>query len=133
MRVAHVIYRYLPVLGGAEVYVQALREALAAVCDGQTVYQADLGAAGEGVVAVPVARRTGLKLVDFNLALAPLAREILAHDVVVVHNPEHLTRGLAGPRTVLESHAKRADERLELEDLRRATKVIARTLHDLLG
>ena len=39
----------------------------------------------------------------------------------------------AGPRTVLESHAKRADERLELEDLRRATKVIARTLCDLLS
>jgi len=39
----------------------------------------------------------------------------------------------AGPRTVLESHAKRADERLELEDLRRATKVIARTLRDLLA
>jgi succinyl-diaminopimelate desuccinylase len=38
----------------------------------------------------------------------------------------------AGPRTVLESHAKRADERLELEDLRRATKVIARALHALL-
>jgi succinyl-diaminopimelate desuccinylase len=39
----------------------------------------------------------------------------------------------AGPRTVLESHAKRSDERLELEDLRRATKVIARTLLDLLS
>ncbi|MBU0589042.1 MAG: ArgE/DapE family deacylase [Gammaproteobacteria bacterium] len=39
----------------------------------------------------------------------------------------------AGPRTVLESHAKRADERLELEDLRRATKVIARALKDLLA
>jgi succinyl-diaminopimelate desuccinylase len=39
----------------------------------------------------------------------------------------------AGPRTVLESNAKRADERLELEDLRRATKVIARTLRDLLA
>ena len=39
----------------------------------------------------------------------------------------------AGPRTVLESHAKRADERLDLEDLRRATKVIARSLHDLMG
>ena len=38
----------------------------------------------------------------------------------------------AGPRTVLESHAKRADERLELQDLRRATQVIARTLKDLL-
>ena len=39
----------------------------------------------------------------------------------------------AGPRTVLESHAKRADERLELEDLRRATKVVARTLRELLA
>jgi succinyl-diaminopimelate desuccinylase len=39
----------------------------------------------------------------------------------------------AGPRTVLESHAKRSDERLDLQDLRRATKVIARTLLDLLS
>ncbi len=39
----------------------------------------------------------------------------------------------AGPRTVLESHAKRSDERLNLDDLRRATKVIARSLSDLLS
>jgi acetylornithine deacetylase/succinyl-diaminopimelate desuccinylase-like protein len=39
----------------------------------------------------------------------------------------------AGPRTVLESHAKRADERLALGDLRKATKVIARALSDLLA
>jgi acetylornithine deacetylase/succinyl-diaminopimelate desuccinylase-like protein len=39
----------------------------------------------------------------------------------------------AGPRTVRESHAKRADERIELEDLRRATRVVARTLLDLLS
>jgi succinyl-diaminopimelate desuccinylase len=38
----------------------------------------------------------------------------------------------AGPRTVLESNAKRADEHVRLDDLRRATKVIARTLLDLL-
>jgi len=38
----------------------------------------------------------------------------------------------AGPRTVLESNAKRADEHLVLEDLRRATKVVARTLLELL-
>jgi len=38
----------------------------------------------------------------------------------------------AGPRTVFESNAKRADEHLVLEDLRRATKVVARTLYDLL-
>jgi succinyl-diaminopimelate desuccinylase len=39
----------------------------------------------------------------------------------------------AGPRTVLESNAKRADEHLDLEDLRRATKVVARSLFDLLN
>ncbi len=38
----------------------------------------------------------------------------------------------AGPRTVRESHAKRADERIDLQDLRRATKVMARVLADLL-
>ncbi len=38
----------------------------------------------------------------------------------------------AGPRSVRESNAKRADEHLVLQDLQRATKVIARTLHELL-
>ena len=38
----------------------------------------------------------------------------------------------AGPRTIFESNAKRADEHLVLEDLRRATKVVARTLLDFL-
>lgn len=39
----------------------------------------------------------------------------------------------AGPRTVRESNAKRSDEHIVLDDLRRATQVIARTLHELLG
>ncbi|SHH22978.1 M20/M25/M40 family metallo-hydrolase [Massilia sp. CF038] len=38
----------------------------------------------------------------------------------------------AGPRTVPESNAKKADEKLALEDLRRATKVVALTLFDFL-
>jgi succinyl-diaminopimelate desuccinylase len=38
----------------------------------------------------------------------------------------------AGPRTVPESNAKQADEKLALEDLRRATKVVALTLLDFL-
>jgi len=39
----------------------------------------------------------------------------------------------AGPRTVLESNAKRADEHVRLDDLRGATRVVARTLVDLLA
>ncbi|HEY7905102.1 MAG TPA: M20/M25/M40 family metallo-hydrolase [Casimicrobiaceae bacterium] len=38
----------------------------------------------------------------------------------------------AGPRTVVESNAKRADENLVLDDLRKATKVVACALFDLL-
>jgi succinyl-diaminopimelate desuccinylase len=39
----------------------------------------------------------------------------------------------AGPRTVLESNAKRADENLVLEDLRKATQVVAGAVAELLG
>lgn len=38
----------------------------------------------------------------------------------------------AGPRTILEANAKRADENLLLDDLRRATRVVACALADLL-
>jgi len=39
----------------------------------------------------------------------------------------------AGPRGIAESNAKRPDENLLLEDLRRATKVVAGAVHDLLA
>ena len=39
----------------------------------------------------------------------------------------------AGPRSILEANAKRADENLLLEDLRRATTVVAWALSDLLA
>ncbi len=39
----------------------------------------------------------------------------------------------AGPRSILEANAKRADENLALEDLRRATIVVAGALSDLLA
>ena len=38
----------------------------------------------------------------------------------------------AGPRTIEEANAHRADERLPLSDLYKATEVIARTLAELL-
>ena len=38
----------------------------------------------------------------------------------------------AGPRTIQEANAHRADERLPLADLHRATEVVALTLLDLL-
>ena len=39
----------------------------------------------------------------------------------------------AGPRTIFEANAHRADERLPLDDLRKATKIVALALFDLLN
>ena len=78
-------------------------------------------------------------------AIRKHAREILGEEIPAMGTPLYTDARLyaeagipgviygAGPRTVLESNAKRADEHLVLEDLRRATKVIARTLRDLLA
>ncbi|MDB5881393.1 MAG: family metallo-hydrolase, partial [Ramlibacter sp.] len=114
------------------------------------------------VIADEAARRPGITLEIRRLLLAnalrrspgsePLVEAIQKHAALVFGQPipamgtplytdvrlyaEAGVPGViygAGPRTVLESHAKQADERLELEDLRRATKVVARTLLDLLS
>jgi len=73
------------------------------------------------------------------------ARDIFKEDIPALGTPLYADarlygeRGIpavlygAGPRTVPESNAKKADERLLLEDLRRATKVVALTLLDLLA
>ncbi|HVZ44755.1 MAG TPA: M20/M25/M40 family metallo-hydrolase [Ramlibacter sp.] len=78
-------------------------------------------------------------------AICRNGREVFGETIPAVGTPLYtdvrlyVERGIpgviygAGPRTVLESNAKRADENLLLEDLRRATKVIARTLYDLLA
>ena len=53
--------------------------------------------------------------------------------------PHYASRGIptvlygAGPHTIEEANAHRADERLPLGDLRKATEVVALTLLDLLG
>lgn len=78
-------------------------------------------------------------------AIQKHGREVFGQDIPAMGTPLYTDARLygeagvpaviygAGPRTVLESNAKRADEHLHLEDLRRATKVVARTLRDLLS
>jgi succinyl-diaminopimelate desuccinylase len=73
------------------------------------------------------------------------ARAVMGEDITALGTPLYADARLygehgipavlygAGPRTVPESNAKKADERLALEDLRRATKVVALTLLDFLA
>ena len=77
-------------------------------------------------------------------ALAGNARAVLGEDIATYGLPiytdarHYSAAGIptvlygAGPRTILEANAHRADERLRLDDLDKATRVVALTLHDLL-
>ena len=82
------------------------------------------------------------KLVD---SLQRHGRAILGEEVTAQGTPLYADarlygeRGIpavlygAGPRTVQESNAKKADEHVQLEDLRKATKVVALTLLDFFA
>ncbi len=122
---------------------------------------AEVEASIRGVIAEAAARVPGVTVEIRRLLLAtamtplpgnaPLVQALQKHGEAVFGEPIptsgtplytdvrlYVAHGIpaaiygAGPRTVLESNAKRADEHLVLEDLRRATKVVARTLFDLL-
>jgi acetylornithine deacetylase/succinyl-diaminopimelate desuccinylase-like protein len=73
------------------------------------------------------------------------ARDVMGEEISAMGTPLYADarlygeRGIpavlygAGPRSVPESNAKKADEKLALDDLRKATKVVALTLLDFLG
>lgn len=73
------------------------------------------------------------------------AKTVLGEDIPAVGTPLYADARLygehgipavlygAGPRSVPESNAKKADEKLLLEDLRKATKIVALTLLDFLA
>jgi succinyl-diaminopimelate desuccinylase len=108
-------------------------------------------ARGSGAIKVDVKRMLLAQAMKPLAGNAPLVQALQKHGGQVFGEPIpalgtplytdvrlYVERGIpgviygAGPRTVRESNAKRADERLNLEDLRRATQVIARSLADLL-
>ncbi|HUB95791.1 MAG TPA: ArgE/DapE family deacylase, partial [Stellaceae bacterium] len=73
-------------------------------------------------------------------ARAVLGEDIPAHGVPLYTDARHYAEaGIptvlygAGPRTLLEANGHRADEKLVLEDLRKATRIVALTLADLLS
>jgi acetylornithine deacetylase/succinyl-diaminopimelate desuccinylase-like protein len=115
------------------------------------------GVIGEAAAAFPQAR-VAVRRVLLARPLAPLeggraltdilcrrASEVMAEPVTAKGVPlytdarHYAERGIpvvlygAGPRTIEEANAHRADERLPLADLHRATEVVALSLLDLLS
>ena len=120
--------------------------------DAIATFNKDHGFAGEDAVRLDIKRMLLANAMTPLAGNKPLVDAIQTHgEAVFGEKPPavgtplytdvrlYVERGIpgviygAGPRTVLESHAKRSDERVVLEDLRRATKVVARSLVDLLA
>jgi succinyl-diaminopimelate desuccinylase len=120
--------------------------------------EAQVRALIEGAVCDMPGIRIEIKRLLLSQALRPLpgsdklvaslqrhGREVMGEEITAQGTPLYADarlygeRGIpavlygAGPRTVPESNAKKADEKLALEDLRKATKVVALTLLDFLG
>jgi acetylornithine deacetylase/succinyl-diaminopimelate desuccinylase-like protein len=95
------------------------------------------------LLALPFAPVAGQeKLIDAiaRNARAVFGEEIPAHGVPLYTDARHYSAvGVptvlygAGPRTLAEANGHRADENLKLDDLHKATEVIALALHDLLA
>ena len=89
---------------------------------------------------VPVAGQEKLTDAIARNARAVLGEDIPTHGVPLYTDARHYSAaGVptvlygAGPRTLAEANGHRADENLTLDDLHKATEVIALALHDLLA
>ena len=129
--------RIIPEENPAEVEA-ALRAAIGAVDLGEATVEIS-----RILLAAPMTPIAGQeRLVE---ALQARAREVLGIDIPAEGTPiycdarHYSAAGIptvlygAGPRSLLEANGHRADERLVLEDLRRATHVVALTVADLLA
>ena len=88
---------------------------------------------------VPIAGQEKLVAVITNAARSVLGEDIETRGVPLYTDARHYSAaGVptvlygAGPRTLSEAHGHRADENLNLTDLRKATEVVALALFDLL-
>ncbi len=89
---------------------------------------------------VPIAGQERLVVAIKRNARVILGEEITAHGVPLYTDARHYSAaGIptvlygAGPRTLAEANGHRADEKLKLDDLYKATEIVALTLLDLLG
>ena len=121
----------------AEAELRALIESAAAKCPGITIDIRRL------LLSLPLVKLPGAERLTRVLQTRGeefFGTPIAEHGVPIYTDARHYTTaGIptvlygAGPRTLAEANGHAADEKLHLEDLRRATKTVAAALADLLG
>jgi acetylornithine deacetylase/succinyl-diaminopimelate desuccinylase-like protein len=121
----------------AEAELRALIESAAAKCAGITIEIRRL------LLSLPLVKLPGAERLTRALQVRGeefFGTPIAEHGVPIYTDARHYTTaGIptvlygAGPRTLAEANGHAADEKLHLEDLRRATKTVAAALADLLS
>lgn len=104
MKIGIVTYKYIPVVGGAEAYLQDLHGILQSAGHSVSVYQADSGQQGPGVHNLPSLPAPIPKLVSFNMSLATAIPRLAREDLLLVSYPEHYPPIFWHPRVVVISH-----------------------------
>lgn len=115
MRIAQVTYSYRPLFGGADVYVQLLREVAEAAGHEVLVFQRPRPTDDPAVRLVhpPLERWVGRRAEFWTVPLGLRAHhsELAACDLIVAHYPNYHALLPPGPRTVLLSHGVFWDDR----------------------
>ncbi|MDI6689766.1 MAG: glycosyltransferase family 4 protein [Actinomycetota bacterium] len=104
MRIGHVIYRYKPLVGGAEIYLYQLFKILKEAGHSQRVYQRDNSIRSPEIKSVPKLTRRLPKLIAFNLGLPFQYHNLRKEDLIIINYPEHYPPVAWHKNTIVVSH-----------------------------
>jgi len=104
MKIGHIVYRYKPLIGGAEIYVASLFQMLKDYGFSQNVYQIDNGMYDPEIKPVKPLFKYFPKLISFNLGLLKDIPSLNAEDILLINYPEHFLPVFWHKKTIVISH-----------------------------
>lgn len=104
MNIGHITYRYKPLVGGQEVYVDSLVKIFNEKGHKQNVYQREGGEVGEFLTEVPRISDKLPLLLSFNLGLLAKRTLLREEDLLVVNYPEAFPAVAWHRNTLVVSH-----------------------------
>ncbi|MDI6892749.1 MAG: glycosyltransferase family 4 protein [Actinomycetota bacterium] len=124
MRIGHITYRYKPIVGGQEVYIDSLHRIFEEAGHSQRIYQRSNGSAGDNIISVPRLSERLPLLLSFNLALLSRLGSLVKEDALIVNYPEAFPPVAWHRNTVVLSHGS-TWTRLTSERSKRIRKKLA--------
>ncbi len=109
MKISHITTDYLPIRGGAELYLKYLMKVFNDAGHKQRVFQIDTGVSAPGVKGLKrfpgsLGKKRGIAVWYYHLSLLLESFEIKKSDALIVHYPFYYLPVMWHPKTVILSH-----------------------------